>query len=122
MAGTATPVAAPVSTNTWLGGILWNSQWSSGGSANVSVYIAGQSGNETVALVGQSITAQSSITQDEIDAMVCAMDAIAAVCDITFTSVASQADADIIWAAVDNADGQGALIVWVWEHLKGEAD
>ncbi|WMS44699.1 M10 family metallopeptidase C-terminal domain-containing protein [Acuticoccus sp. MNP-M23] len=109
MAGTATPANVSSSGNTWIDGLLWGTQWSSGGATTVSVCIAGQSGNETVALDGSTVTALGSISPAEIDAMTSAMDAIANVCDITFNIVANQADADIIWATVNNADGHGAL-------------
>lgn len=110
MAGTATPVATADTGNTWLEGLLIGNQWSSGGGdATISVYIAGQGGAEAVTMVGSSVTALGTVTAAEVDAMVCAMEAIAAVCDVNFLTVGSQADADIIWASVDNLDGQGAL-------------
>ncbi|WP_226577241.1 M10 family metallopeptidase [Acuticoccus sediminis] len=119
MAGTATPTNGPSSGNTWLSGLLSGVQWSSGGSpTTISVYIAGTSGDETLTHGAQSITAQDSITQAEIDAMNEAMSMIADVCNITFTAVASQADADLIWACVDNVDGQGAL---GWANFPGGA-
>lgn len=118
MAGTATPSATSDSGNTWLEGLLWGTEWSSGGATTISVYIAGQGGNETVALQGQTITAQDSIGQSEIDAMTSAMNAIASVCDVTFATVGDQASADIIWACVDDTDGQGAL---GWANPPGTA-
>ncbi len=109
MAGTAAPTASSGSSNTWLDGLLWGTEWASAGATTISVCIAGQGGNETVAFDGQTVTALGSISQAEIDAMTSAMAAIASVCDVTFNIVANQADADIIWATVNNADGQGAL-------------
>ncbi len=97
-------------------GLLSGSQWTSVGATEISYYIAGQSGDEGVHLAGGSITALGSITGAEIAAMQNAMAAMAAVADITFTSVGSQADADLIWAEVNNADGQGAL---GWANFPG---
>ncbi|UOM35352.1 M10 family metallopeptidase [Acuticoccus sp. I52.16.1] len=118
MAGTATPTNNAGSANTWLGGLLSGAEWTSGANTDISVYIAGTSGDETLTHGGQSVTARASIAQPEIDAMNEAMAMIAAVCDVSFTSVGSQANADIIWAAVDNADGQGAL---GWANFPGGA-
>ena len=118
MVGTATPNVTQSSGNAWLEGILWGDEWSSAGPTTISVCIAGLGGDEVVSLSGQTVTALGTISADEIQAMNGAMAAISDVCNVSFVNVASQANADIIWASVSNADGQGAL---GWANPPGTA-
>jgi serralysin len=113
MAGTANPVTTADTGNRWLDSILWGKQWDSGAAAGsptvVTYYIAGQNGNEAVNLDSSSVTALGSIFAEEVDSMISAMNALSTVCNLTFQSAATQADADIIWASVNNRDADGAL-------------
>lgn len=118
MAGSADPIVTADSGNTWLEGILWGTQWSSGASpTTISVYIGGLHGSETIELDGQSVTATTPYTE-ELQAMLAAMEAIEAVCNVKFVNVSSQAGADIIWASVNDVDADGAL---GWANPPGTA-
>ena len=79
MAGTARVVSTPSSGNTWLEGILWGTEWSSGGSATVvSTYLAGQFGGEWLADTWGSYLYASVPFTKEVTAMTAAMAMLAA--------------------------------------------
>lgn len=113
----ANPEPSPASSDTWGAGLNSGMQWGAG-PTTVNVYVAGLAGDEAVVHGGQSITAQGSVSAQEIAAMNEAMAMIEAVCNVTFNAVGTQADADVIWACVDNVDGFGAL---GWANFPGGA-
>ncbi len=111
MAGTATPVRAGEAGNVWADAIIFGSRWDSPGNApgettTISVNIAGQGGSEPVD--AEPITALEP-TADELAYIRASMEGIEAVCNLNFVEVAEQGDADIVWAVVDDEDGEGAL-------------
>ncbi|RYG94014.1 MAG: matrixin family metalloprotease, partial [Alphaproteobacteria bacterium] len=112
MAGTASAVKTPDTGNKWLDSIMWGKQWTSGAAegeaTEVTYYIAGTGGEEKVTLDQGSVTAFVPYAE-ETQAMRSAMDAMAAVANITFVSTTSQATTDLIWGSVNNTDGQDSL-------------
>lgn len=104
--------------NQWLQSLLWGTEWNSGGARTVvDVYIAGRAGEEWVNYGSGGVTATEPWSQEMV-AMNAAMAALEAVCNIDFRAVGSQSNANIIWASVDDADGEGAL---GWAFPPGEA-
>ena len=112
MAGTASAVKTPDTGNKWLDSIMWGRQWTSGAAegdaTEVTYYIAGTNGEETITLDDGSITAFVPYAA-ETQAMLSAMDAMSSVANIAFTGTTSQATTDLIWGSVDNKDGQDSL-------------
>lgn len=107
MAGTATPVRAGQAGNVWADALIFGSRWDSpGATTTISVNIAGQDGAEVVD--AENVTALDP-TADELAYIRAAMAAVEAVCLIDFVEVADQDDADVVWAVVGGADGEGAL-------------
>lgn len=121
MAGTASAVKTADTGNRWLDSIMWGKQWTSGAAEGeatvVTYYIAGTNGEETVSLDKGSVTAFVPYAE-ETQAMVSAMEAMAAVANITFASTTSQATTDLIWGSVNNTDGQDSL---GWANPPGTA-
>ncbi|MGR3198694.1 MAG: M10 family metallopeptidase [Paracoccus sp. (in: a-proteobacteria)] len=118
MAGTAQVALAPVTGNTWVDGISWGTKWSSGGGTTVvCTYLAGQAGDERLSNgTGLSITAYE-LFPEESAAMAAAMRSFEATCNIDFRTVSSAADADLVWASVDDSDAGGNL---GWANPPGE--
>ncbi len=100
----------PVTGNTWVDGISWGTKWSSGGGTTVvCTYLAGQAGDEVLSDgTGSSITAYE-LFPEESAAMTAAMRSFEAACNIDFRTVSSMADADLVWASVDDVDAEGNL-------------
>lgn len=120
MAGTATVVTTPWTGNAWLDAITWGTEWSSGGTATVmSVYIAGLFGDETVADGSGGVVTGAEVWDEEVAAMNAAMSSFEAVCNIDFRSVASQGEADLVWASVDALDAGGSDVLG-WANPPGE--
>jgi serralysin len=103
------PVNTPSSGNTLVDGLLWGQHWSDGTPATTSlaVYIAGTSGNEQFDFGGTTVTANT--VSAEVTAFRLAMSMFESICNIDFTEVGSQNQADIIVGAVNNRDASGAL-------------
>ncbi|WP_210530029.1 M10 family metallopeptidase [Rubellimicrobium arenae] len=115
MAGTARPVSSSETGNVWMDGVLWTRKWSSGQEPTViSAYIAGQGGTEFVG-PDDSVVQAGVPTGRELDAMTSAMTSFEQVCGLRFRTVASEADADLIWASVGNKDAGGdGILGWAW--------
>lgn len=111
MAGTAAPESVGQTGNVWLDGILWGTAWRSAdaGPAGISFYIAGLAGTETVALRDHQVTSISPLYTEEVRSIRRALGAVEAVCGVQFHDAASQADADIVYASVGDADAGGGL-------------
>lgn len=103
------PVATASSGNSLVDGLLWGQNWSDGSPATTSlaVYIAGTAGKEKFDFGGTEVTADTFA--EEVTAFNLAMQLFEQVCNVDFTIVASQADADIIVGADNNRDADGSL-------------
>ena len=109
MGGTARADRVASAGNVWLDGLLWGTSWGSGGGTTViDTYIAGLSGEESVADgLGATVTAYAPYPQ-EAAAMALAMESFEAVCNIDFRTVGSQAEANLVWSVVSSFDALGA--------------
>lgn len=109
----ATPITTPDSGNTWLEGILWGSQWSSGAADGaptiVDFYIAGMNESEVITLDNSQVTALSPVFLEEMQAMISTMQLFASVANVQFHSASQPYNADIIWASVSDEDAFSAL-------------
>ena len=102
------PISSPVSSNIYINGLLWGKHWNDpANGTRLSVYIAGQQGNETFDFGGMPVTAHT-VTQ-EVSAFQNAMQLIESICNIDFIITNSQTDADLILGAVNNIDAGGGL-------------
>ena len=102
------PIPSPVSSNIYINGLLWGKHWNDpANGTRLSVYIAGQQGNETFDFGGTPVTANT--VSQEIIAFQNAMQLIENVCNIDFIATSSQTDADLILGAVNNIDAEGGL-------------
>ncbi|MBP1807234.1 M10 family metallopeptidase [Rubellimicrobium aerolatum] len=121
MGGTADPVIASPSGNAWIDGILYDQAWSSGAgtTTQISVYIAGRGGAESVGPDAAEVTAGPPGSR-EVAAMRTAMAAIEEVCNLRFREVGRAGDADVVWASVGQADAGGAGVLG-YAYLPGTA-
>ena len=103
------PVNSSSSGNPLIDGLLWGMHWSDGSPATTSlaVYIAGTNGNEQFDFGGDTVTANTA--SEEVAAFRLSMQLFGSVCNVDFTEVTSQSEADIILGAVNNLDAGGNL-------------
>jgi len=120
MAGTASVIKTPNTGNPWLDSIMWGDQWTSGAAegqtTDITYYIAGTNGEETVSLQKGTVTAFVPYAEEK-QAMLSAMEAMASVANINFISATSQATTDLIWGSVSNTDGQDS---YGWANPPGD--
>lgn len=117
--GLSNAVSTAASGVTLIDGLLAPTHWGDGTPAktSVSVYIAGMAGSE--AMVGWGVTADT--VAEEVAAFRLAMQLIENVCNIDFVEVATQAAANIVMGAVNDADADGSLGYAYYPEAPGES-
>ncbi|TXI17395.1 MAG: matrixin family metalloprotease [Nitrosomonas sp.] len=102
------PIPSALAGNAYIDGLLWGNHWNDPmAGTRLKVYIAGQSNNEIFDFGGTAVTANTALP--EIMAFQNALQLIENICNIDFRAATSQADADIIFGAVNNHDAKGAF-------------
>ena len=117
--GLSNAVSTAASGVTLIDGLLAPTHWGDGTPAktSVSVYIAGMSSSE--AMVGWGVTADT--VAEEVAAFRLAMQLIENVCNIDFVEVLTQAEANLVMGAVNNADAGGSLGYAYFPEAPGES-
>jgi Ca2+-binding RTX toxin-like protein len=108
---TADPVTSPSSSNTWINGLKWGAHWDSPGSGPTVITYALQSSG-TLDFGGTPVTATPPYAEEEA-ALAAVLASIENIINVDFVLTTNPANADIVYASVDDLDAGGNLGVAV---------